>query len=738
MTVLVESGTARVVALDGTTGLSREELGGKAWSINRMRALGLPVPPAIVATTDNCHAYYANGQQLPPELWQRILDGLRVLEQGTGRRFGSTDKPLLVSVRSGAARSMPGMMDTVLDLGINSEIEAALAAESGDPEYAADTHHRFREAYRQVVLGDMNGTVPADPWRQLRGAVEAVFASWNSPRAQAYRRNRGLGDEGGTAVTVQAMVFGNLDDRSGTGVLFTRDPRTGEHEPFGEWLPRGQGEDVVSGRSDPQPLQALADLLPDVHAQLMTVATRLERDSGDIQDIEFTVESGRLWLLQSRTAKRSPRAAVRAAVAMVEEGLLEPRQALARVSAEQVRAMLMPTLDRSGLTESQPAATGLPVCEGVARGLVVVDPDEAERRAEAGEDVILARVTTSPDDMHGVIAARAVVTEHGGSTSHAAVVSRELGRVCVVGCGVGSVTSLAGQRVTVDGGTGEVWLGEIPLLRVDEAHDRDLARLTGWAQSQVPRAVRDHLASLSDPQLPLLLDALCRETKQPSPADHEKLSTATVSESSPVDEITELGVLRLIVLKGRTDTEVLADCLRVQPCDLEPVVGDLVDRGSVKTGGTGLRPAAAGRARCAELVAAEAAATDAVSAAELYARFCALNDEFKTIITDWQMRDVTTLNDHADPDYDRGVLTALTDLYRRAQPLIDDLATLSTRLRHYRHRFAQAHARVTGDHSFVAAIGKDSFHTIWFELHEDLIGITGKTRGDEAAAGRAL
>ncbi|OLT23143.1 pyruvate, phosphate dikinase [Pseudonocardia sp. CNS-139] len=465
-------GPELVVVLDGGTELSREELGGKAWSINRMRALGLPVPPAIVATTVNCRTFREAGGRIPDDLWQAITARMSALEQGTGRRFGSPDRPLLVSVRSGAARSMPGMMDTVLDLGINAEIEAGLAAETGDPAYAADTRRRFVEAYRDVVLGTTGGDVPAAPWDQLRGAVEAVFASWDSPRARAYRRSRGVSDDGGTAVTIQAMVFGNLGDRSGTGVVFSRDPRTGENRPFGEWLPGGQGEDVVSGRLDPQPLESLREQLPAVYAELTAVASRIERDAGDIQDIEFTVEGGRLWLLQSRTAKRSPRAAVRAAVAMVDEGILDPGSALRRVTAEQARALLAPSLDRSRLTGVDPVATGHPVCEGVATGTVVVDPDEAERRAEAGEDVVLARATTSPDDMHGLVAARAVITEHGGSTSHAAVVSRELGRVCVVGCGSGTVTALAGNRVTVDGASGEIWPGAAALIRVSKTTTR--------------------------------------------------------------------------------------------------------------------------------------------------------------------------------------------------------------------------------------------------------------------------
>lgn len=278
---MLDPGRRLVVSLDGTTDLSRADIGDKAWNTNRMRALGLPVPPAVVAATAYCRSYHAAGGRLPDPQWQGIVDQMWFLEAETGRSFGSPLKPPLMAVRSGAARSMPGMLDTVLDVGIDSAIEAALAAETRDPAFPADTHRRFTEAYRHIVLGMTDAEVPSDPWQQLRGAVEAVLASWNSPRARAYRRHRGVPDGGGTAVIVQAMVFGNLDDPSGTGVLFTRNPMTGEGPSFGEWIARGQGDDVVSGRADPQPLVALRERLPDVHTQLMDMAVRLERDRGD-------------------------------------------------------------------------------------------------------------------------------------------------------------------------------------------------------------------------------------------------------------------------------------------------------------------------------------------------------------------------------------------------------------------------------------------------------------------------
>jgi pyruvate,orthophosphate dikinase len=406
------------------------------------------------------------------------------LEQRTGKLFGSADAPLLVSVRSGAPTSMPGMMDTILNLGLNQEITDGLARIRG-AAYARDTRQRFEQLFSEVVgIEDP----PADPWVQLRLAIAAVFRSWRSPRAVAYRRRYGLDDEVGTAVTVQAMVFGNADERSGTGVLFTRNPSTGKPEPFGEWLTRAQGEDVVSGTREPQSLDALAVLLPEVHAQLIDHARRLEQRNRDVQDIEFTVESGRLWLLQTRSAKRSPRGAVAIAVALGREGLISPAEAVSRVTADQARAVLVPGLDPLERAAARLLARGTPACPGVGTGVVVTDPDEAEARAADGEEVVLARRTTSPHDLHGMLAAAAIVTEIGGATSHAAVVSRELGVPCVVGCGDGAVIGFDGRTVTVSGDVGEVREGKIPVRALSEHDDEDLRVLTQWAREISPLA----------------------------------------------------------------------------------------------------------------------------------------------------------------------------------------------------------------------------------------------------------
>ena len=494
------------ILLDGSGLPDRGTIGGKAWSIARMAALGLDVPPAFVITTGACLAYLEGGS-FPEGLLAEIEAGLAWLEQRTGRGFGNGERRLLLSIRSGAAVSMPGMMDTVLNLGIDDGGEAALAAETGLPDFARDTHRRFLELYSAIVLKvpmELDAKAPPSEWRagitaaggslpgdvraQLLGAVQAVFDSWNTRRARRYRDHHNIPHDMGTAVTVQAMVFGNLDENSGTGVLFSRNPLQGDPVPYGEYLPRAQGEDVVSGKFTPLSLAAMHDHVPEAHTALLAASDLLERENGDVQDIEFTVESSKLYLLQSRSAKRAPAAAVRIAVDMVDEGRIDPATALSRISAEQVATLLLPRLAMGATDGAELIAQGEGACPGAATGVLVADSDEAERRAAAGEAVVLVRATTSPDDVHGMISARAVVTEQGGSTSHAAVVSRALGRPCVVGVGAGAVAR-AGQVVTVDGATGRVYAGalatEVPL----ESDHGQLARLIGWARERSPIVV---------------------------------------------------------------------------------------------------------------------------------------------------------------------------------------------------------------------------------------------------------
>lgn len=461
-------------------------VGGKARSINRMRSLGMPVPPAFVLSTNFCRMVSDSDGRLTDPILACLRQGLQQLEEATDRRLGDTQRPLLVSVRSGGAVSMPGMMDTVLNLGMTDAVEARLSHKTGDAAFAADTHRRFVDQFERVVGAKATG----DPWKDLVLAAEAVFASWNSARATAYRTHHGISHRGGTAVTVQAMVFGNYDDDSGTGVLFTRNPLTGDPEPYGEWLPRGQGEDVVSGRYDAQHLDTLRGQLPDVHERLLSVAATLERHGRDAQDIEFTVESGRLWLLQTRSAKRSPQAAVRIAVRLAEEGVIERDEAVALVTDAQLAAATAPHVDPVARETATLLASGLPACPGVATGRVVSTCEEAEDLADNGVDVILARPTTDPDDVSGMVVSTAIITEIGGSTSHAAVVSRELGTPCVVGCGQGVLASLIGRTVTVDGTNGEIFEGVLPLANSHAIEHEAAMLLRDWAKSSPARVAR--------------------------------------------------------------------------------------------------------------------------------------------------------------------------------------------------------------------------------------------------------
>jgi pyruvate,orthophosphate dikinase len=454
-----------------------------------MRSMGLPVPPALCLPTGD--------DRVLDQLWPDVLEGLRWLEHETSRTFGRGPRPLLVSVRSGAAQSMPGMLDTVLDMGIDEAVYQALATHAS-AEFAADTRARFESMYRRIVLGDdASAAVPADPLAQLRGAIEAVFASWHSPRAVAYRAHHGLADTGGTAVVVQAMVFGNLRRDSGTGVLFSRNPSTGADEPFGEWLPGAQGEDVVSGTFDCLPLDALRTAQPRVYDELMTAAAELERLGRDVQDIEFTVEDGRLWLLQTRVAKRSAQAAVRLALRFQAAGLIDDAEALRRVTPEHIRTLLSPSVQPETRMTATCLATGLPASPGVASGKAYTDIDAALDAADASEDVVLVRPSTSPDDVAGMIAARAIVTEIGGATSHAAVVSRELGLPAVVGCGAGVAAALDGRSVTVDGGAGEVYDGVLELTAWSELDSPDLVELTALARRHSPLRDAPLLAMLT-------------------------------------------------------------------------------------------------------------------------------------------------------------------------------------------------------------------------------------------------
>jgi pyruvate, orthophosphate dikinase len=483
-----------VLLLDGDASYPPEILGHKGHGIDMMRRNGLPVPPAFCITTEVGARYLAEPEATIDAIWNDVLDGMRRLEAATSRTFGRGPHPLLVSVRSGAAVSMPGMMDTVLDLGVNDTVEEALAAE-GTAGFARDTRRRFTGWYQRIVAAEPASpagcNAPADPYMQLRSAIEAVFASWRSPRAAAYRAHHGLDDRGGTAAVVQAMVFGNVNTNSGAGVVFSRNPMTGANEEFGEWLPGGQGDDVVSGTVDVEPITALREQQPAVYAELIAAARSLERLASDVQEIEFTIQDGTLWLLQTRAAKRSAQAAVRLALQLRSDGLIDDAETLRRVTPAHVEALLRPSLQPENRLAATLLAKGLPAGPGVVSGWAYTEVDAAIDAADRGEDVILVRNHTSPDDIHGMLVARGIVTETGGATSHAAVVSRELGRAAVVGCGRGVAESLAGKLVTVDGNEGEVRDGSLQLSAWSEDNTPELRELAVIARGVSP--LRAHI-----------------------------------------------------------------------------------------------------------------------------------------------------------------------------------------------------------------------------------------------------
>ncbi|PYS49425.1 MAG: pyruvate, phosphate dikinase [Acidobacteria bacterium] len=515
------------------SGDDKELLGGKGAGLAEMTRAGLPVPPGFVVTTEACNAFYANNKQFPEGMWEQVVEGLRKLEETTGKGFGSADNPLLVSVRSGAALSMPGMMDTVLNLGLNDTTVQGLAKQTNDLRFALDAYRRFASLFGEIVIGvahekfervmdrfkaqtdggrdtdlkpeqlrdiiaaekqiiiaeQRGNTIPEDPYEQLRVAIAAVFNSWMGRRAVDYRRVNRIADTLGTAVNVQVMVFGNMGATSGTGVAFTRNPSTGQKALYGEYLLNAQGEDVVAGIRTPNPISQMREELPEVYDQFASIAQLLERHYRDMQDVEFTIERGHLWMLQTRTAKRTGAAAVRIAVDMYHEGLIDRATAVRRVTPEQLDQLLHPTVDPKAQTVV--LATGLPASPGAAQGQVVFDPDEAEEMARDGAKVILVRQETSPDDFHGMVAAQAIVTARGGMTSHAAVVARGMGKSCVCGANmlnvdygqqqasVNGTIVTKGEWITVDGSTGRVFLGQVPT--VQPTLGPDFKELMSWA-----------------------------------------------------------------------------------------------------------------------------------------------------------------------------------------------------------------------------------------------------------------
>jgi len=533
---------------EGNAGM-RNLLGGKGANLAEMTNLGIPVPPGFTITTEVC-TYFMEKGSYPDGLEEQVAEGVARLEKAMGKKFGSAEDPLLVSVRSGARVSMPGMMDTILNLGLNDTTVRGLSAKSGDERFAYDSYRRFVQMYGNVVMGvegekfdsliwdakredgvehdyqlspqrlrslveRFKGIVkestgqdfPEEPWDQLWGAIGAVFKSWNNKRAISYRNINNIPHHWGTAVNVQAMVFGNLGEDCATGVAFTRDPATGERRFFGEYLPNAQGEDVVAGIRTPLPVnrnsggdpqESLEVKMPEIYRQLESIYQKLESHYKDMQDIEFTIQENKLWLLQTRNGKRTGRAAVRIAVDMVDEGLIDERTAVTRVEPEQLEQLLHPMVDPK--VKAEPIAKGLPASPGAATGRVVFSVEEALEVSGKGDKVILVRVETSPEDVEGMKAAEAILTSRGGMTSHAAVVARGMGKCCVVGCGdiaidyekrlfrAGGKTVKAGDYITLDGTKGAVYEGRLPT--VEPALDEYFQRFMTWVDKQRKLKVR--------------------------------------------------------------------------------------------------------------------------------------------------------------------------------------------------------------------------------------------------------
>ena len=518
----------------------RDLLGGKGAGLAEMTNVGLPVPPGFTCTTEACLAYFDAGKKFPKDMWKQVQEAVKVVEGQTGKTFGDAENPLLVSVRSGARVSMPGMMDTVLNVGLNPETLKGLAKLAGNERFAYDSYRRlismfgrivkeidgelFDEVlesykakteggrdtdltiemlqqvvadYKAVYKAQLGEEFPDDVWDQLRQAIEAVFDSWFGENATTYRRLNKMSDDWGTAVNICTMVFGNMGSDSGTGVAFTRNPNTGDKALYGEYLANAQGEDVVAGIRTPLKIADLEQRDPEIYGQFTKVAAMLEHHYRDMQDLELTVEKGRLWMLQTRTGKRTARAAIKIAVDQVGEGLISKEDAVLRVTTDQVDAMLHPMFDpeaKQAATENGDLITkGLNASPGAATGIAIFDSARAMERGEAGDAVILVRPETSPDDVGGMLLSKGVLTQHGGATSHAAVVARGNNLPCVVGCEEISVDTEAclftlgdrvvkeGDTLSVDGTTGEVFAGAIPTIAIDLAKERNLSTLLGWA-----------------------------------------------------------------------------------------------------------------------------------------------------------------------------------------------------------------------------------------------------------------
>lgn len=513
-------------------GKMRELLGGKGANLAEMTNLGMPVPQGFTITTEACMRYYADNENISKDIEEEILKYLAKMEEICGKKFGNKSNPLLVSVRSGARASMPGMMDTILNLGINDEVAESLAKLTNNPRFVYDSFRRFIQMFSDVVMElpkhsfeviideikerkhvkldieldteDMKELVarfkayyrekmgtdfPSDPKVQLMEAVKAVFRSWNNPRAITYRRLNDIPGDWGTAVNVQSMVFGNMGETSGTGVAFTRNPSTGEKKLYGEFLMNAQGEDVVAGIRTPNPISSLQDTQPEIYKQFTEIAGRLEKHYRDMQDMEFTIENGKLYMLQTRNGKRTAQAALKIAVDLVAEGMCTKEEVILKVDPKQLDSLLHPQFDPSKLKKAEPVAKGLPASPGAACGQIYFTADEAVEAAHNGQKTLLIRLETSPEDIEGMNAAEGILTARGGMTSHAAVVARGMGKCCVAGCDtlkvfdkyieIGGKRVKEGEFLSIDGSTGNVYIGVIDT--VDASVSGDFAKFMGWA-----------------------------------------------------------------------------------------------------------------------------------------------------------------------------------------------------------------------------------------------------------------
>ncbi len=527
-------------SVGGSWDKTRALLGGKGSGLGDMTRAGVPVPPGLTITTEACNAYLAGGGKFPENMWEQVLEALKSVEQKTGKTLGDPKKPLLVSVRSGAKFSMPGMMDTVLNLGMNDAVAEGMVALTGDPRFVYDSYRRLVQMFGSVVMGiadepfedyltetkknrnvklDVELTAddwkqvtaqfkkiyrtsveedfPQDPYKQMAYAIEAVFKSWNGKRAFDYRNAARIPHNLGTAVNIQTMVFGNMGDSSGTGVAFTRNPSTGENKLFGDFLMNAQGEDVVAGIRTPMPISKLESENAEIYKQFHAVSSQLEKHYREMQDVEFTIEQGKLWMLQTRDGKRTARAAVRIAIEMADAGVITKQEAVLRVSTDNVLQLLHPQFAQTAVDDARRAhrylAKGVNASPGAAVGIVAFDADLAEKWGKAGKSVIMVRPETKPDDVHGMLASKGILTTHGGATSHAAVVARQFGVPCVCGAEaldidlqlrtlrVGDVLIHEGETISIDGGSGEVFVGEITRVDPDFAHETYLRKLLQWA-----------------------------------------------------------------------------------------------------------------------------------------------------------------------------------------------------------------------------------------------------------------